>query len=148
MRELQPIKLQVRPNPLVCHKFLWIIGLSSSGAELMRSPEETWAVCVHGGSEEKTTGRESRRTVCFEGRKGSPCRCYEGSLCAQRSSLCWTPLPSVLLRASVQAHVELTCPRYSLRFLDPLGPKTHIFELGMWAVLFLSSVKEVCIKTS
>lgn len=128
MREVQPIKLQVSPNPLVFHEFLWIIGLSSSAAVLMRSPEETWAVCIHGGSEEKTTGRESRRTVSFKGRKGR--------LCTRSSSLCWTCLLGVVLTASVQAHLELQCPRYSLRFLDPLGPKTHIFEPGMWAVFF------------
>ena len=117
-------------------------------AELMRSPKETWTVCVHGGSEEKTAGRESRRTVFFEGRKDSPCRHYEGSLCTWRRNLYWTSLPGVLLKASVQAHIKLTCSRYSLRFLDPLGPKTQIFELGMWAVLFLSSAKEACVKTS
>lgn len=31
--------------------------------------------------------------------------------------------------------------------LDPLGSKTHISELGTWAVLFLSSAKEDCVKT-
>lgn len=148
MREVRPIKLQVSPNPLVFHRFLWIIGLSSPGAELMRSPEETWTDCVCGGSEEKTTGRERHRTVPFEGRKGSPRWRYEGSLCTRRSSLCWTSLPGVLSRGSVQAHVELTCLRYSLRFLDPLGPKTHLFEPGMGAVLFLSSAREACVKTS